>query len=379
MLVGAKMVPRQRRLGCGRRQQRLFGDPGRRFALGARPIPVSGQPADRRRQGWPRRQAGLRVTAGRRQELSAALPGHQHRLGHRARRAAQPRYRLPGVGRLLPGHPGGTPTAEHSAPCGPAPGPVPGRRIPGCATLRCTAVRTGWHAAVSRFAVGAAAGQSARTRSFAGGVGTVRAAGAVRAASNLRSPQPGVRAVATAALCASALTTESDTSSDEEGRHARELGRRHLALRHLRGRVPLGAFALFAVFAQLRFQPEKTYNAEFTNVSGLGGRQLRPHRRGRGRQGQTHFDPARPHRASSSSLPTTRWCSPRAPEPRSATTNLIGGRYLALEEGAGGVKTTQTGRDHPADPDRAGTGPRRIDRRLPAACSARWTQTRSTR
>jgi phospholipid/cholesterol/gamma-HCH transport system substrate-binding protein len=31
----------------------------------------------------------------------------------------------------------------------------------------------------------------------------------------------------------------------------------------------LGTFGLFMVFAQLRFQPEKTYNAEFTNVSGL--------------------------------------------------------------------------------------------------------------
>ncbi len=31
----------------------------------------------------------------------------------------------------------------------------------------------------------------------------------------------------------------------------------------------LGAFALVMVFAQLRFQPERTYSAEFTNVSGL--------------------------------------------------------------------------------------------------------------
>jgi phospholipid/cholesterol/gamma-HCH transport system substrate-binding protein len=31
----------------------------------------------------------------------------------------------------------------------------------------------------------------------------------------------------------------------------------------------LGAFALFAVFAQLRYQPEQTYTAEFTDVSGL--------------------------------------------------------------------------------------------------------------
>ena len=33
----------------------------------------------------------------------------------------------------------------------------------------------------------------------------------------------------------------------------------------------LGAFALLAVFAQFRFGDGKTYNAEFTNVTGLKG------------------------------------------------------------------------------------------------------------
>ena len=60
----------------------------------------------------------------------------------------------------------------------------------------------------------AAAGQATRTRSFTGGFGAVRAASAVRAAANLRSRQPGLRTVATAALCAGALTTQSHTSSD---------------------------------------------------------------------------------------------------------------------------------------------------------------------
>ena len=30
-----------------------------------------------------------------------------------------------------------------------------------------------------------------------------------------------------------------------------------------------GIFSMFAIFGQLRFQSEKTYNAQFTNVSGL--------------------------------------------------------------------------------------------------------------
>ena len=47
----------------------------------------------RRRQGRARREAGVRVAAGRHQELPGARPRHQHRLGNRARHPAQPRPR----------------------------------------------------------------------------------------------------------------------------------------------------------------------------------------------------------------------------------------------------------------------------------------------
>ncbi len=73
-----------------------------------------------------------------------------------------------------------------------------------------------------------------------------------------------------------------------------------------------GASRLFAVFAQLRFSAEQTYTAEFTNVSGLKERRLGAHRRRGSRQGQTHLDQATAQ-LWSSSPPTTRWCSPRAP------------------------------------------------------------------
>ena len=41
-------------------------------AVRLRPIPVPAEPSDRWRQGRPRRQAGLRITAGCRRELASA-------------------------------------------------------------------------------------------------------------------------------------------------------------------------------------------------------------------------------------------------------------------------------------------------------------------
>ena len=96
LLVGAKYAAGPRRL-------RVPGGNGRSFVLDAagaalsrrRPVPLPGQPADRRRQGRTRRQAGLRFAARRRQELAGAPPRHQHRLRNRSRLAAQPGYRVP--------------------------------------------------------------------------------------------------------------------------------------------------------------------------------------------------------------------------------------------------------------------------------------------
>ena len=98
-------------------------------------------------------------------------------------------------------------------------------------------------------------------------------------------------------------------------------------------------FALLAVFAQLRFQKEDIYQAEFTNVSGSGERQLRPHRRRRSRQGQTHLAQARRHGLVAFTADESVMLTEGS---RAAIRydNLIGGRYLALEEGAGGVHQT---------------------------------------
>ena len=46
--------------------------------------------------------------------------------------------------------------------------------------------------------------------------------------------------------------------------------------------------------------------------------------------------------------------------------NLIGGRYLALEEGPGSTRQLKPGDTIPLDPNLAGVGFGRADRRLPA-------------
>ena len=104
----------------------------------------------------------------------------------------------------------------------------------------------------------------------------------------------------------------------------------------------LGVFALFAVFAQLRFEKAKDYQAEFTNVSGLEARRFRPHRRCRGRQGQRSAQPGRQHGL----VEFTADDSVVLTEGSRAVIrydDLIGGRYLALEEGAGGTKKLKPG------------------------------------
>ena len=58
----------------------------------------------------------------------------------------------------------------------------------------------------------------------------------------------------------------------------------------------LGLFAMLAIFAQLRFGEETAYRAQFQQRVGAGERQLRPHRRRRGRPGSKDLDPGRRHR-----------------------------------------------------------------------------------
>ncbi|HEV7419582.1 MAG TPA: virulence factor Mce family protein [Mycobacterium sp.] len=104
----------------------------------------------------------------------------------------------------------------------------------------------------------------------------------------------------------------------------------------------MGMFALFAVFAQLRFQQEQTYRAEFTNVSGLEqGQFVRIAGVEVGKVKRIAIQPD-----TTVSVDFTADDSVVLTEGDRAIIrydNLIGGRYLALEPGAGGTKRLRPG------------------------------------
>jgi phospholipid/cholesterol/gamma-HCH transport system substrate-binding protein len=104
----------------------------------------------------------------------------------------------------------------------------------------------------------------------------------------------------------------------------------------------LGAFALVAVFAQLRFQAERSYHAIFTSVSGLDtGNFVRIAGVEVGKVQKIAV------REDGSVLVTFGTDDSVAlTEGTKAVIrydNLIGGRYLAVEEGAGGLKKLPVG------------------------------------
>src|ERR1700727_2051558 len=104
----------------------------------------------------------------------------------------------------------------------------------------------------------------------------------------------------------------------------------------------VGAFALVAVFGQLRFQPEKTYKAVFANVSGLeGGNFVRIAGVEVGKVKNITIQPD-----STVLVEFTAADSLVLPDGARAAirfADLIGGRYMALEEGAGAVKRLYPG------------------------------------
>lgn len=104
----------------------------------------------------------------------------------------------------------------------------------------------------------------------------------------------------------------------------------------------VGAFALFAVFGQLRFQSERTYKAHFVNVSGLqDGNFVRVAGVEVGKVKSIAVQ-----RDSTVVVEFTAADSVVLTEGTRAVVrfaDLIGGRYMALEEGAGGVKKLSNG------------------------------------
>jgi phospholipid/cholesterol/gamma-HCH transport system substrate-binding protein len=104
----------------------------------------------------------------------------------------------------------------------------------------------------------------------------------------------------------------------------------------------LGTFALLMIFAQLRFEKQTTYRADFTNISGLGaGNFVRIAGVEVGKVKAVSVGPdgtAHVQFAADDSVVLTegtraaiRWA------------DMIGGRYLSLEEGAGGAQRMDAG------------------------------------
>ena len=109
----------------------------------------------------------------------------------------------------------------------------------------------------------------------------------------------------------------------------------------------LALVAMLAIFAQLRFEKEKTYTAEFSNVSGLesgnfvriAGVEVGKVKRISIRDDATalvEFGTDDSVVLTEGSRAVVRY------------RNLIGDRYLALEEGAGGTRQLAPGRHHSA-------------------------------
>jgi phospholipid/cholesterol/gamma-HCH transport system substrate-binding protein len=99
----------------------------------------------------------------------------------------------------------------------------------------------------------------------------------------------------------------------------------------------IGAFALFAIFAQLRFQSEKTYKAQFVNVSGLqDGNFVRIAGVEVGKVKSITIQPDSTVLVEFTAADSVVLTEGTRAAIRFA--DLIGGRYMALEEGTGGVK-----------------------------------------
>src|ERR1700745_1468806 len=108
----------------------------------------------------------------------------------------------------------------------------------------------------------------------------------------------------------------------------------------------LAAFLLVSIFAQLRFGEGRTYYAEFTNVSNLRkGKLVRIAGVEVGKVKDISINPdatVRVECPADNSVTLTEGTNAVI-----RYDNLFGDRYLALEEGAGGLKTLRPGQTIP--------------------------------
>lgn len=110
----------------------------------------------------------------------------------------------------------------------------------------------------------------------------------------------------------------------------------------------LGTFALLTIFAQLRFQQETTYKAEFTNVTGLEEGNFV-------RIGGVEVGKVKKITLNSNAIAVVEFSTDDSVVLTEGTRaaiqweNPIGGRYMTLKEGTGGVKRLTAGQTIPTD------------------------------
>jgi phospholipid/cholesterol/gamma-HCH transport system substrate-binding protein len=108
----------------------------------------------------------------------------------------------------------------------------------------------------------------------------------------------------------------------------------------------LGTFALLAVFAQLRFQKEQTYKAEFNNVTGLASGNFV-------RIAGVEVGKVKSISIRDNTIAVVEFSADdsvvltKGSRAAIRYENLIGDRYLELEEGAGGVQKLRPGQTIP--------------------------------
>ena len=247
------------------------GGNGRSIVLDAgscsrrRHVPLPAEPARRRRQGRSRRQAELRVAAHCQKQLAGASAHHEHRLRNRSGLAPQLGYRLPRLRQLPAVDSRGARAAEY---------PQPVRRacartdsVPGRSRLRrgpCTprtARRCGrdCRPRLRQERRGIRVRRRDRSRSWW-----------LRRRNNNRHRCRRFR-YRSSRRHRRDRTDRTDTTT-EKGKPTMTANWRSAAVRLgiFLAVCLVGVFALYAVFGQLRFgEKANTYKAEFLNVTGL--------------------------------------------------------------------------------------------------------------
>ena len=205
--------------------------------------------------------------------------------------------------------------------------------VSGCARLRRRSVCAGRHPVVA----GPAACTAAMSATGSGSRRRVRNHSWCRARADATD---AVAADSAAAVRRPSAVTTTETAPRKVSRHESQLARRAVRLAIFLAVCLLGVFGLYAVFGQLRFgEKTNTYRAEFTNVTGL---ETNDFVRIAGVEvGQVKNVAIQPD--TTALVDFTADDSVVLTEGSRAVIrydDLIGGRYLALEEGAGGARSS---------------------------------------